>query len=149
MNSAHSTSADDHLVLGHDGDVAAPHEQVAALVAGGDAEVGLARLARPVDDAAHHGDLQRDLPLAERLHRPLGDLDHVDLGAPARRAGDEVDVLALAQAERLEQRASGPGLLDRVGRQRVADRVADALEQQRGDAGRRLEQPVRAAGRPR
>ena len=141
MNSAHSTSDDDHLVLGHDGDVAALDEQVAALVAGGDAEVGLAGLARAVDDAAHHGDLQRQLPLAERLHRPLGDVDHVDLGPPARRAGDEVDVLALAQAERLEQLAPGPRLLDRVGGQRVADRVADALEQQRGDAGRRLDQP--------
>ena len=36
----------DHLVLGHDGDVATLDEQVAALVAGGDAEVGLAGLAR-------------------------------------------------------------------------------------------------------
>ena len=143
MNSAHSTSAVDHLVLRDDGDVAAPHEQVAALVAGGDPEVGLAGLARSVDDAAHHRDLQRQLALAERLHRPLGDVDHVDLGPPARRAGDEVDVLALAQAERLEQLAAGPRLLDRVGGERVADRVADALEQQRGDAGRGLDQAGR------
>ena len=143
MNSAHSTSDVDHLVLWHDGDVAAAHEEVAALVAGGDAEVGLARLAGAVDDAAHHRHLQRELPLAEGLHRPLGDVDDVDLGPPARRAGDEVDVLALAQAERLEQLPAGPGLLDRVGGQRVADRVADALEQQRGDAGRGLDQPGR------
>ena len=126
----------DHLALGHDGDVGALDEQVAALVAGGDAEVGLARLARPVDDAAHHRDLQRQLAIAERLHRPVGDVDHVDLGAAAARAGDQVDVLALAQAERLEQLAAGACLLDRIGGERVADRVADALEQQRRDARR-------------
>ena len=84
-------------------------------------------LARPVDDAAHDRHLQRDLPLAERGHRLVGDGDHVDLGAPAARAGDEVDVLALAQTEALEQLAPGPRLLDRVGGERVADGVADAL----------------------
>ena len=97
----------------------------------------------PVDDAAHDRDLERDLALAERLLRPLGDVDHVDLGPAARRAGDEVDVLALAQAQRLEQLAAGPGLLDRIGGERVADGVADALEQQRGDAGGGLDQPGR------
>ena len=111
MNSAHSTSVVDHLVLGHDGDVAALDEQVAALVAGRDADVGVARLARAVDDAAHHRDLQRDLPIAERLHGLLGDGDHVDLGPAAGRAGDEVDVLALPQAHDLEQLAPRPGLL--------------------------------------
>ena len=116
---------------------------MAALVAGGDAEVGVARLAWTVDDAAHHRHLEWDLALAERLHRPAGDVDHVDLGTAARRAGDEVDVLALAQPERLEQLPPGARLLDRVGGERVADGVADALEQQRGHAGRRLQQPGR------
>ena len=126
----------DHLGLGDDGDVAALDEQVTALVAGGDAEVGLAGLARTVDHAAHHRDLQRDLAIAERLHRPVGDVDHVDLGTAAARAGDQVDVLALAQTERLEQLATGAGLLHRVGGERVADGVADALEQQRGQTRR-------------
>jgi len=72
---------------------------------------------------------------------PVRHVDHVDLGPAARRAGDEVDVLALAQPQRLEQLTSGAGLLDRISRQRVADRVADALEQQRGDAGRRFDEP--------
>ena len=133
----------DHLRLGHDGDVAALDEQVAALVAGGDAEVGFAGFAGTVDDASHHRHLERQLALAERRHRPLGDVDHVDLGAAARRARDQVDVLALAQTERLEQLAAGPRLLDRIGGQRVADRVADALHQQGGDAGRPLDQPGR------
>ena len=127
MNSAHSTRASTISVLGHDGDVATLDEQVAALVAGGDAEVGLAGLARTVDDATHHGDLQRELAIAEGLHRPVGDVDDVDLGPTAARAGDQVDVLALAQPERLEQLAAGARLLDRIGGERVADRVADAL----------------------
>ena len=97
----------DHLVLGHDPDDLALHEQVPAPASGGDAEVGLPRLARAVHDATHHRDLQRDLAIGERLLRVVRDLDHVDLGAPARRARDEVESLALAQAERLEQLTTG------------------------------------------
>ena len=73
--------------------------------------------------------------------RVVRDLDHVDLGAPAARARDEVEALALAQAERLEQRATGARLLDRIGGERVADRVADALGEQRADPGGRLHEP--------
>ena len=51
--------------------------------------------------------------------------------------------LALAQAEGLEQLAPGPGLLDRVGGERVADGVADPLGQQGGDPGGALDQPGR------
>ena len=114
---------------------------MAALVAGGDADVGVAGLAGSVDDAAHHRDLQRDLAVAEGLLGPLGDVDDVDLGPAAARAGDEVDALALAQAHRLEQRATGLGLLDGVGGEAVADGVADALGQQGGDAGGGLHHP--------
>ena len=59
----------DHLGLGHDAHHLAPHEQVALAAAGGDAEVGVARLARTVDDAAHHRDLQRDVAVLERVLR--------------------------------------------------------------------------------
>src|SRR6266540_4124031 len=121
----------DHLALRDDGDVATLDEQVPALVAGGDAEVGLARLARAVDDAAHDGHLQRELAVAEGAHRPVGDVDDVDLRPAARRAGDEVDVLSLPKAEGFQELPPGAGLFHRVGRERVADRVADALEQQR------------------
>ena len=84
-----------------------------------------------------------DLAVAERLHRPVGDVDHVDLGAPARRAGDQVDVLAFPQTQRLEQLAAGASLFHRVGGERVADRVADAFHQQGGDAGGGLHQTSR------
>ena len=41
------------------------HEDLPLAVAGGDPEVGLARLAGPVDDAAHDGDAQRHLEALE------------------------------------------------------------------------------------
>ena len=109
---------------------------------GGDAEVGFTRLARAVHHAAHHRDLQRDVARLERGHGVARDLDHVDLGAPAPRARDEVEALALAQPQRLEQLTARLRLLDRVGGERVADRVADALGEQRADAGGRLHQPA-------
>ena len=84
MNSAHSTSASTISSSGTTAHDLALHEQVAPLAAGGDAEVGVARLAGPVHDAAHHRDLERDLAVAERGLRVVGHLDHVDLGPPAR-----------------------------------------------------------------
>ena len=110
---------------------------------GGDADVGLACLARAVDDAAHHRHLDGQVQLLERLLGLLGHGDDVDLGPAARRAGDQVEALALAQPERLEELAAGAGLLDRVGGQREADGVADALGQQRADAGGALDQARR------
>src|SRR3546814_16305147 len=78
----------DHLVLGDDGDVLALDEQVAALVAGGDADVGVARLAGTVDDAAHHRDLQRALAVAEGPNGPLGHRGPVALRPAAAGAGE-------------------------------------------------------------
>ena len=132
----------DHLGLGHDAHHLAAHEQVALAAAGGDAEVGVARLTGTVHHAAHHRDLQRDLARLERVLRLARDPDHVDLGAAARRARDEVEALALAQPHRLEQLTARLRLLDRVGGEREADRVADALGQQRGDPRGRLHQPT-------
>ena len=77
----------------------------------------------------------------------LATADHVDLGPAARRAGDEVEALALAQPQRLEELAPGLGLLDRVGGQRVADGVADALGEQGPDAGGALQEPGRRRAR--
>ena len=110
-------------------------------------EVGLARLARAVDHAAHDRDLDGQVQLLERFLRLLGHGDDVDLGPAARGAGDEVEPLALAQAERLEQLATRPRLLDRVGGEREADGVADALGQQRADARRALDQARRRRAR--
>jgi hypothetical protein len=74
----------------------------------------------------------------ERLLDLLGERPDVDLGAPARGAGHDVES-ALTQVQRLEDRDAGLDLLDRVGRERHADRVADALREQRTDADRGLD----------
>ena len=101
----------------------------------------------PVHHAPHDRHLDGELARLERLLGGAGHPDHVDLGPPARRAGDEVEALALAQAHGLEQLAPGPGLLDGVGGERVPDGVADALGQQGGDAGRPLDETGRRRAR--
>jgi hypothetical protein len=106
-----------HVRLGDDADDLAPDEEVALLLPGRDADVGLARLARAVDDAAHHRHLDRQVQLLERLLGLLGHGDDVDLGPAAGRARDEVEALALAQPQRFQELAPGAGLLDRVRRQ--------------------------------
>ena len=139
----------DHLVLGHDGDVAALDEQVAALVAGGDAEVGLAGLAGPLTTqpitATCSGISRSPNASIARLATSITSISARPHDGQAIRS----TFLRSRRPERLEQLPAGAGLLDRIGGERVADRVADALEQQRGDAGGGLDAARRAAGRPR
>ena len=115
--------------------------------AGGDAEVRLPGLSRSVHDAAHHRDLQRDVAVGQGVLSVVGDADHVDLGPAAARAGDEIEALALAQTQGLEQLPPRARFLDRIRGQREADRVADALGEQRPDADGRLDQPARKRAR--
>ena len=143
MRSASSTSAATISASGTTRTTLPPHEQVALAAPGGDAEVGLAGFTRAVDHAAHHRHLEGDVALGQRRLGLLGDPDDVDLGPPAGRAGDQVEPLALAQPERFEELATGPGLLHRVGGERVADGVADALGEEGADPGRRLDEPGR------
>ena len=75
----------------------------------------------------------------------LGQSEHVDLGPAARRAGHEVEP-ALAQAERLQDPGPDLDLLDGVVGQRDADRVADALGQQRADPDRATSRRPPASG---
>src|SRR6478735_6778607 len=80
----------DDLRLGHGLDDLALDEDLALAVAGGDAEVGLARLAGPVDDAAHDGHPQRHLHAVQARGDLVGEPVHVDLGAAAGRAGHDL-----------------------------------------------------------
>ena len=137
----------DHLVLGDDGDIATLHEQVPAPVAGRDTEISLTGLTRAVHHAPHDRHLQRQLALTEGIHGALGDIDHIDLGATTRRTRNEIDVLALAKTERLEQLTARSRLLHRISGERIANRVADALHEQRRDTRRRLHQPRRRRAR--
>ena len=47
----------DHFVFGHDRNIATLNKQMTSFVAGGNAQVGFARLARPVDHTTHYGNL--------------------------------------------------------------------------------------------
>src|SRR3954467_1424538 len=67
-------------------------EDLPLAVAGGDPEVRLAGLAGPVDDATHDGHPQRDLEPVQPRRDLLGELVDVDLGAPARGAGDDLEL---------------------------------------------------------
>ncbi len=86
----------DDLRLGHGLDDLALDEDLALAVAGGDAQVGLAGLARTVDDAAHDGDAQRDRHALEAGGDLLGQRVDVDLGAAAGRAGDDLQAALAA-----------------------------------------------------
>src|SRR5436309_2704530 len=83
-----------------------------AAVAGRHAQVGLPRLAGAVDDAAHHGDPQRNGHALETGLDLLGEGVDVDLGPAAGGAGDDLEA-ALAQVERLEDGEPDLDLLDR------------------------------------
>src|SRR4051812_29753578 len=120
----------DDLRLGDGLDHLAPDEDLPLAVARGDPEVGLAGLAGAVDDAAHDRHAQRDLHALQPGGHLVGELVDVDLGAPARGAADNLQA-ALAQVQRLQDLGADLDLLDRRGRQRDADGVADALGEER------------------
>ena len=124
-----------HLVFGHYGYILAFHEKVASLVAGGYSQVGVAGFAGAVHHAAHHSHLQRDFAVAESIHGPVSHLKHIYLGSSATRAGDEVDILALAQAHGFQKLTTGSGFFHWIGCEGIADGVADAVGQQGGYAG--------------
>ena len=109
-------------------DVAAPR----------DPEVGVTRLARAVDRAAHHGNLERLRVRAEALLDDDGEALHPDVVAAAGRAGDHHRP-ALPQPERLEDLPGDLDLFHRVGGERHADRVADPVHQQGAHADRALD----------
>src|SRR5687768_13931311 len=104
----------DHLAL---------HHEEALPLAGGDPEIGLARLAGSVHHASHDRHADRNLqPLSlDRVLDLLGQAEHVDLGAAAAWACDEVEA-PLAKAERLQDLRPHLHLLDRVVGEAHADR---------------------------
>src|SRR5581483_3486965 len=110
------------------------------------AVIGIGHLAGAVDDAAHHGDADVAAKMGGgRLDLGV-DRRQVELGAPAGGTGDELDFGA-AQAQRLQNIVTGRKLLDGVFGEGDADGVADALRQQRADAGRAFDARVLAVAR--
>ena len=129
------------LGLGHGLDDLALDEDLTLAVARRDAQVGLARLARAVHHAAHHGDAQRHGHALQPLGHVVGERVDVDLRAAARRAGDDLE-LALAQVERLQDLQADLDLLDRRGGERDADGVADPPAEQGAERDRRMPNAV-------
>jgi hypothetical protein len=82
----------DDLVFGHGLDDLAANKDLAlaVAVAGGNTEVSFACLTWAVDDATHHGDAQRYREAVEGRGDLLGEGIDVDLGSPARGAGDDL-----------------------------------------------------------
>ena len=76
----------------------------------------------------------------------LCELDQVDVGASARGTRHEREA-ALPEPERFQDIDPDPHFLGRIGRERDADRVADALGQERAEPDRRLDRAD--AGRAR
>src|SRR5882762_10343878 len=95
-----------------------------------DSEVGVAGLTGAVDGAAENGDLERLGILTQALLDALRELLDADVVAAAARARDH-DRAALAEAERLQDLEGDLHLFDGVRGQRDADRVADAVDEQR------------------
>ena len=104
----------------------------AGVAAAGDAEVGVPGLPRPVHGAAHHGHLEHLVVAGQPRLDLAGQVEHVDVRAAARRAGDHHRA-AVPQAQRPQDLPRDLDLLDRVGGQRDAERVADPVGQQRAD----------------
>src|SRR6185295_8821983 len=71
------------LLLGYLADHLAALEDEADPLPAGHPDVGRARLARTVDLAPHHRDVDLLVEAAELVLDALGELDQVDVGAPA------------------------------------------------------------------
>src|SRR5207237_1210513 len=123
----------DDVGLGNGADDLALDEDLTLLLAGRDTDVGFARLAGSVHHTPHDGNAHRNIDRGESLLDGGCEREHIDLRAPARRAGDQVEA-ALPQPERLEDPDSRLHFLHRIGGERYPDRVADAFGEQRPDA---------------
>ena len=115
------------MMVGH----ARQIDHVLAVAAAGDADVGLARFAGAVDDAAEHRERHRRADMLQPLLERLDGADHVEALPRAARAGDDADA-AVADAERLQDLEADADFFLGLGRERDADRVADPGPQQAG-----------------
>src|SRR5690606_27267515 len=91
----------EHVLLEHGLDDLALAEDHALAVAGGDADVGVTRLAGAVHHASHDGDADWLLDVLQHLVDLVGEREEIDLDAATGRARDHGGAL-LAQLEALE-----------------------------------------------
>ena len=100
-------------------------------------QVGVRGLAGAIDCTAHHGNRKRRGVVLKPLGDLLGDRNEVNLAASARGARDDLGTTA-AKAERLQNTPGDRRFLDRIGRERDAHGVANALGKQNSQAHRAL-----------
>src|SRR3989338_7366121 len=100
-----------------------------ARVAAGDADRGGARLAGAVDATADDGHVQRLADVVESRLEGVDRGDDVEFLARAGGTGDDVHALG-TQPQALEDVEADPHLLHRIGGERDADGVADAIGEQ-------------------
>ncbi len=98
---------------------------------------GLARLPGAVDVATDDRHVERLAHVLEAALELVHRRDHVEVLARAARAGHEVDALG-AQAHAFQDVPADLHFLDRIGRERDADGVADAVHQQHAETDRGL-----------
>ena len=108
-------------------------KQRAAALAPGDADIRVLRFARPVHHAAHHGDFQRRAQMRRLRAHARHDARHVDAGAAAGGAGNDVHRVA-PQAHRAQNAQPRFHLRHGIAGERHADGVANAVQQQAADA---------------
>src|SRR3546814_19181923 len=108
-----------------------------AVASAGDADVGLARFAGAVDDAAQYRERHRGLDVAERLFERLDGADDVEPLPRAAGAGDDADA-AGAQPERFQDFVDDAHFLFGPGPERKPNRVATATPATVRSAERRV-----------
>ena len=101
--------------------------------AAGEADVGFLGFTGAVDHAADDRDVERCHDVFEAFLERVHGRDHVEILARAAGAGDEVDALG-TQLQAFQHIEADLDLLDRIGGQRDANRVADAVHQQHAEA---------------
>src|SRR3546814_4316452 len=95
-------------------------DHVLARAAAGEADIGLARFAGAVDDAAQHRKRHRRADMLEPLLKLFDRADHVEALPCAAWAGDDPHP-AIADAERLQYLEADAHLFLRLARKRDSD----------------------------
>ena len=119
----------DHIVVVQTVFAHAIFIEAAFLVAASDAECRNQRLTRAIHHAADNRNVHRSDDIFQALLQRVNRTDNIKFLTRTGRAGDEVDP-ARTDTQRFQNIETDFDLFDRIGRQRYAQRVADAFRQQ-------------------
>ena len=128
----------DNLILSYFTNDLAVRKEQALTSSAGNAQVGIRCLAGAVDRTSHHGNRKRRGVVLKPLGDFLGDGNQVDLTTGTRGTRNDLGTTA-TQAQRLQNSPGNRRLLDRIGRERDAHGVTDALGKQNAQAHRALD----------